>query len=100
MRCWLACTAHDTVLSDIDELTKPHENSAQFYVGCAQIKIVGNGTGVLAPAVEIPGLYNDTTPGVLIPDFWTKITNYTEPGPELWPEGTQTQHVVKQLGDK
>ncbi|KAI4601057.1 hypothetical protein KJ359_012244 [Pestalotiopsis sp. 9143b] len=73
---------------------------AQFYVGCAQIKIVGNGTGVLAPAVRIPGLYNDTTPGVLIPEFWTKITDYTEPGPALWPEGTQTQHVVKQLGDK
>ncbi|KAK6197752.1 hypothetical protein LQW54_010590 [Pestalotiopsis sp. IQ-011] len=73
---------------------------AQFYVGCAQIKIVGSGTGVLAPAVKIPGLYNDTTPGVLIPDFWTKITDYTEPGPALWPEGTQTQHVVRQLGDK
>ncbi|ETS83233.1 hypothetical protein PFICI_05109 [Pestalotiopsis fici W106-1] len=72
---------------------------AQFYVGCAQIRVTGNGTGRLEPTVKIPGLYNNTTPGVLIPDFWTKITNYTEPGPALWPKGTQTQHVVKQLGD-
>lgn len=72
--------------------------SAQFYVGCAQIRVLGNGTGKLEPTVKIPGLYNNTTPGVLIPDFWTKITNYTEPGPSLWPEGTQTQHLVKQLG--
>ncbi|KAH6659631.1 glycoside hydrolase [Truncatella angustata] len=70
---------------------------AQFYVGCAQVRVVGDGTGVPAPLVSIPGVYSDTTPGVLIPDFWTRITNYTEPGPELWPPGTQTQHVVKQL---
>ncbi|KAF3021951.1 hypothetical protein E8E14_009482 [Neopestalotiopsis sp. 37M] len=70
---------------------------AQFYVGCAQIRVLGNGTGTLEPTVKIPGLYYNTTPGVLIPDFWTKITNYTEPGPSLWPKGTQTQHVVKQL---
>lgn len=70
---------------------------AQFYVGCAQIRVTGNGTGTPGPLVKIPGVYNNTTPGVLIPDFWTKITSYTEPGPELWPAGVQTQHVVKQL---
>ncbi|KAK6085859.1 glycosyl hydrolase family 61 [Seiridium cupressi] len=67
-----------------------HElDCAQFYVGCAQTKVVGNGTGVLSPLMKISG--------VLIPDFWRNITNYTEPGPALWPEGSRTQHVVKQL---
>jgi hypothetical protein len=78
---------------------------AQFYVGCAQLRVVNAGYrrrrrrrrggavdgAVPGPSVRIPGVYNDTTPGVLIPDFWTKITEYTPPGPELWPPGTQVQ---------
>ncbi|KAI1845781.1 hypothetical protein JX266_008146 [Neoarthrinium moseri] len=71
---------------------------AQFYVACAQIRVLGNGTGSPGPLVPIPGVYNNTTPGVLIPQFWTKITDYAVPGPALWPEGTAVQHSVKQLG--
>ncbi|ORY56615.1 glycosyl hydrolase family 61-domain-containing protein [Pseudomassariella vexata] len=70
---------------------------AQFYVGCAQIRVTGDGKGVLGPLVRIPGVYNDTEPGVLIPEFWSYMTNYTLPGPELWPEGMEVQHMVKQL---
>lgn len=73
-------------------------NNAQFYVGCAQVLVESeNGTGVLGPLVEFPGAYENTSPGVLIPDFWTKIRDYTMPGPELWPEGTEVQHFVKTL---
>jgi cellulase len=29
----------------------------QFYVGCVQIEIVGNGTTTLPPGVDFPGAY-------------------------------------------
>ncbi|KAI1394366.1 glycoside hydrolase [Hypoxylon trugodes] len=77
---------------------------AQFYVSCAQIKVVASsnigGKGESAefgPLVKIPGVYKGDEPGVLIPVFWSSLTNYTTPGPALWPEGTQEQHVVEQL---
>lgn len=73
-------------------------NNAQFYVGCAQVLVESEDeAGVPGPLVKFPGAYVNTSPGVLIPDFWTKIRNYTMPGPELWPEGTEEQHVVKTL---
>ncbi|KAI1475148.1 glycoside hydrolase family 61 protein [Daldinia sp. EC12] len=80
---------------------------AQFYVSCAQIKVIAGGNasnlgagvreGDLGPLVKIPGVYRGDEPGVLIPVFWSFLTNYTAPGPALWPEGTQEQHVVRQL---
>ncbi|KAI2618120.1 lytic polysaccharide monooxygenase [Hypoxylon sp. NC1633] len=81
---------------------------AQFYVSCAQVKVVaGNetrdgATGVrtdqgIGPLTKVPGVYRGNEPGVLIPVFWSYLTNYTAPGPPLWPEGTQEQHVAEQL---
>ncbi|KAI0099350.1 glycosyl hydrolase family 61-domain-containing protein [Daldinia grandis] len=91
---------------------------AQFYVSCAQIKVVAGednganlgagvreeeeeeeeeGEGDLGPLVKIPGVYRGDEPGVLIPVFWSFLTNYTAPGPALWPEGTQEQHVAGRL---
>lgn len=67
---------------------------AQFYVSCAQLRVTGNGTGTPGPLVKIPGVYTPTTPGVLIPDFWSFIRNYTVPGPEMWPAGTKETHVI------
>ncbi|KAF2111560.1 glycosyl hydrolase family 61-domain-containing protein [Lophiotrema nucula] len=69
-------------------------NCAQFYVSCAQIKVEGEGKGELAPTMKFPGGYQWNSPGVLIPEFWSKITNYTAPGPKLWPEGTKELHVL------
>jgi hypothetical protein len=69
-------------------------NNAQFYVSCAQIKVEGNGTGIPGPTIKFPGGYHWDSPGVLIPEFWSKITNYTSPGPKLWPEGTQESYVL------
>ncbi|KAI1370463.1 glycosyl hydrolase family 61-domain-containing protein [Hypoxylon crocopeplum] len=78
--------------------------NAQFYVSCAQIRVIAaSGTGVsvgddeLGPLVKIPGVYKGDEPGVLIPVFWSFLTNYTTPGPALWPEGTEEQHVAAQL---
>ncbi|KAI2467441.1 glycosyl hydrolase family 61-domain-containing protein [Annulohypoxylon bovei var. microspora] len=80
---------------------------AQFYVSCAQVKVVsGDATlgksgrgeeGEIGPLVKIPGVYRGDEPGVLIPVFWSYLTNYTAPGPALWPEGTLEQHVAEQL---
>ncbi|KAI1653895.1 glycoside hydrolase [Daldinia decipiens] len=81
---------------------------AQFYVSCAQIKVVAGEEDVtktgadvreedLGPLVKIPGMYRGDEPGILIPVFWSSLTNYTAPGPALWPEGTQEQHIVEQL---
>lgn len=70
-------------------------NCAQFYVACAQIKVTGNGNGILVPTIRFPGGYKWDSPGVLIPEFWSKIQNYTAPGPKLWPEGTEELHVLK-----
>ncbi|KAI8959661.1 lytic polysaccharide monooxygenase [Daldinia sp. FL1419] len=75
---------------------------AQFYVSCAQIKVVAGeesmtSEGDLGPLVKIPGVYRGDEPGVLIPVFWSFLTNYTAPGPALWPKGTQEQHVAEQL---
>lgn len=67
---------------------------AQFYVACAQIKVTGNGTGLPGPTIKIPGDYTANSTGILIPKLWSQITNYTSPGPDLWPKGTSEAHVL------
>jgi hypothetical protein len=66
----------------------------QFYIACAQIKVEGSGTGVPGPTIRFPGGYQWNSTGVLIPEFWSKITNYTAAGPALWPAGTKEAHVL------
>ena len=44
--------------------------------------------------MNFPGAYTSITPGVLIPDFWTYIRNYTVPGRALWSARTKISHVV------
>lgn len=70
------------------------KDCAQFYVACAQIKVTGAGEEAPGPTIRFPGGYKWNSTGVLIPEFWSKITNYTAPGPELWPKSTKEQHVL------
>lgn len=70
------------------------DKGAQFYVACAQVKVSGNGTALPGPTIKFPGGYTTTSTGILIPKLWSQIANYTSPGPELWPEGTQETHVL------
>ncbi|KAI1418325.1 hypothetical protein F5Y13DRAFT_183966 [Hypoxylon sp. FL1857] len=73
-----------------------HPGIQQVYLS----KAPNSGRGMdeeLGPLVNIPGVYKGEEPGVLIPVFWSFLTNYTTPGPALWPEGTQEQHVAEQL---
>ncbi|KAH7139085.1 glycosyl hydrolase family 61-domain-containing protein [Dendryphion nanum] len=69
-------------------------DKSQFYVACGQIKIEGGGDAILGPSIRFPGGYRWNSTGVLIPEFWSRITNYTAPGPKLWPEGTEEEHVL------
>ncbi|KEY64195.1 hypothetical protein S7711_03485 [Stachybotrys chartarum IBT 7711] len=58
---------------------------AQFYLGCAQIRVTGNGNGVPSPTVRFPGAYNGREPGILIGLYWPVPTSYVAPGPATWP---------------
>jgi hypothetical protein len=69
-------------------------DKAQFYIACAQINVTGSGNGIPGPAIKFPGGYQWNSTGVLIPQFWSQITNYTAPGPQLWPEGTMEAHML------
>ncbi|KAL1634756.1 hypothetical protein SLS56_002158 [Neofusicoccum ribis] len=64
------------------------KGGAQFYISCAQIKVTGSGAGSPAPNVQIPGVYTGEEPGFLINIYWPIPTNYTMPGPAVWPEGS------------
>ena len=58
-------------------------NGAEFYPGCAQLKIVGNGTGIpkASELVKLPGAYSDNDPGILDPAIFNASAPYIFPGP-------------------
>ncbi|KAL4881828.1 glycosyl hydrolase family 61-domain-containing protein [Aspergillus karnatakaensis] len=58
---------------------------AQFYIGCAQIEVTGNGAGTPGPLVQFPGAYDGYEPGLLLSLYWPPLRNYTVPGPAVWP---------------
>lgn len=56
---------------------------AQFYIGCAQLKITGTGSeGSCTPTIELPGAYNANDSNIYIPNVYNGFdpTNYTAPG--------------------
>ncbi|KIP07010.1 glycoside hydrolase family 61 protein [Phlebiopsis gigantea 11061_1 CR5-6] len=59
---------------------------AQFYIGCAQVNVVGGGSGTPGPTVAIPGVYTGYEPGILINiyDLPSNYTGYQAPGPAVW----------------
>lgn len=72
-------------------------NGAQFYIGCAQIKVTGNGSGSPGPTIKLPGGYSPNHPGVLINIYWPPPQSYTPIGPATWP-GKCEDHTVNLLG--
>lgn len=58
---------------------------AQFYISCAQIEVTSSSTETPTPVVDIPGLYTGEEPGILINIYYPIPTNYTMPGPAVWP---------------
>ncbi|KAG8830206.1 hypothetical protein FRC17_005233 [Serendipita sp. 399] len=61
-------------------------NGAQFYLACAQLNVVGGGSGNPSPLVSFPGAYKQTDPGILINIYSLPpgFTGYTPPGPTVW----------------
>lgn len=60
-------------------------NGAEFYPGCAQLRVGGNGNGVPAASdlVKIPGAYSDNDPGIFDPSVFDSNAPYTFPGPAV-----------------
>ncbi|KAL2857296.1 glycosyl hydrolase family 61-domain-containing protein [Aspergillus pseudoustus] len=62
---------------------------AEFYIGCAQIKVTGSGTGTPGPTVQFPGAYTGEEPGILVNIYYPPLTSYTAPGPAVWPKACE-----------
>jgi cellulase len=56
-------------------------NGAQFYIGCAQLKITGPG-GSCSPKISLPGAYKAQDANIYIPNFYNGFnpTTYVAPG--------------------
>ncbi|KAH8681544.1 glycosyl hydrolase family 61-domain-containing protein [Xylariales sp. PMI_506] len=59
---------------------------AQYYMGCAQLTVSGDGAGTPSPTTSIPGQYTGYEPGILIDIYYPIPTNYTAPGIGTWPD--------------
>ncbi|KAI9069224.1 lytic polysaccharide monooxygenase [Trametes sanguinea] len=55
---------------------------AQFYIGCAQVKITGGGNAN-PPKIALPGAYKPTDPGITI-NIYNNLQSYTAPGGPVW----------------
>ncbi|KAI9155631.1 putative endo-beta-1,4-glucanase D [Paramyrothecium foliicola] len=66
---------------------------AQFYMGCAQIKVTGSGAGTPGPTIKLPGGYDPTDPGILVNMYWPPLRHYTPPGPRAWPNACDDSTV-------
>jgi cellulase len=55
---------------------------AQFYIGCAQLKIEGTGSGTCTPTIELPGAYKEDDANIYIPNVYNGYdpTTYSAPG--------------------
>ncbi|KAF1964828.1 hypothetical protein BU23DRAFT_585385 [Bimuria novae-zelandiae CBS 107.79] len=57
---------------------------AQFYISCAQVKVINGGNGSPGPLVSFPGAYKATDPGIMLNIYYPVPTSYTPPGPKVW----------------
>ncbi|KAF8874349.1 glycosyl hydrolase family 61-domain-containing protein [Infundibulicybe gibba] len=55
---------------------------AQFYIGCAQVKITGGGSAN-PTKIALPGAYKPTDPGITI-NIYNNLQSYTPPGGAVW----------------
>lgn len=55
---------------------------AQFYIGCAQLKIT-NGGSAKPPTIALPGAYKGSDPGITI-NIYNNLQSYTAPGGPVW----------------
>ncbi|CAA7259334.1 unnamed protein product [Cyclocybe aegerita] len=55
---------------------------AQFYIGCAQVKITSGGNAN-PPKISIPGAYQGSDPGITV-NIYNNLQSYTAPGGPVW----------------
>jgi cellulase len=55
---------------------------AQFYIGCAQVKITGGGSAN-PPKIALPGAYKGSDPGITV-NISNNLQSYTAPGGSVW----------------
>ncbi|KAG7097499.1 hypothetical protein E1B28_004841 [Marasmius oreades] len=55
---------------------------AQFYIGCAQVKISSGGSAN-PPKVSLPGAYQGSDPGITV-NIYNNLQSYIAPGPSVW----------------
>lgn len=57
----------------------------QFYIGCAQLKIAGSGSGTCGPTIELPGAYKAEDKNIYIPNYYNgfDLKTYKAPGGEV-----------------
>ncbi|EMD88003.1 glycoside hydrolase family 61 protein, partial [Bipolaris maydis ATCC 48331] len=60
-----------------------HDGQAEFYYGCAQIKVTGNGTGVPGPMIKFPGGYKKTDPSWNF-SVWGGYKDFPFPSQTVW----------------
>ncbi|KAK6824769.1 carbohydrate-binding module family 1 protein [Apiospora arundinis] len=55
---------------------------AQFYIGCAQLKITGTGSTNCSPKITLPGAYKASDSNIYIPNFYNGFNaqSYKAPG--------------------
>ncbi|KAL6710663.1 hypothetical protein ACN47E_007720 [Coniothyrium glycines] len=58
---------------------------AQFYIGCAQLKITGTGSGTCTPTISLPGAYDENDDNIYIPNVYNGFdpTGYKAPGGDV-----------------
>ncbi|KAF9498853.1 hypothetical protein BDN71DRAFT_1587202 [Pleurotus eryngii] len=55
---------------------------AQFYIGCAQVKIASGGSAS-PPKIALPGAYSPSDPGISV-NIYNNLQSYTFPGGPVW----------------
>lgn len=57
----------------------------QFYIGCAQLKIAGSGSGTCGPTIELPGAYKAEDKNIYIPNYYNgfDLKTYKAPGGDV-----------------
>ncbi|KAF4266506.1 hypothetical protein LV164_001696 [Aspergillus fumigatus] len=64
-----------------------HDGQAEFYYTCAQVKVVGGGTGTPGPTIKFPGGYKKDDPSFNF-SLWNGYKDYPMPGPTVWTGGS------------
>jgi cellulase len=62
-------------------------DGSEIFMGCAQLKVTGSGSGTCGPTIEIPGAYKADDKNIFIPNFYEKskfdMSTYKAPGGEI-----------------